>query len=209
VVGLVAAPGTLVGVELAGTGLASVGVVLLVLLAVGFDVRAVCVRTHVVGVGGGVALAALLLLEQLVGVSGVGPAHVEAELGCDGDELSPVVLLVPEQLVLVGARAALDEHDLEVVPSILCFAYELEEVAVGAATRSLLLLVVEDALAEREAGATDVHHVIEVVDNFVYFAVVVSCVVCHLFTKITRLVFKCLSPFVVRGHFALTKGLGK
>ena len=38
-------------------------------------------RTHVVGVGGGVALAALLLLEQLVGVSGVGPAHVEAELG--------------------------------------------------------------------------------------------------------------------------------
>ena len=58
--------------------------------------------------------------------------------------------------------------------------------------------VVEDALAEREAGATDVHHVIEVVDNFVYFAVVVSCVVCHLFTKITRLVFKCLSPFVVR-----------
>ena len=80
----------------------------------------------------------------------------------------------------------------------ISLTYELEEVAVGAATRSLLLLVVEDALAEREAGATDVHHVIEVVDNFVYFAVVVSCVVCHLFTKITRLVFKCLSPFVVR-----------
>ena len=37
-------------------------------------------------------------------MSGVGSAHVEAELGCDGDELSPVVLLVPVQLVNVGAR---------------------------------------------------------------------------------------------------------
>ena len=51
--------------------------------------------------------------------------------------------------------------------------------AVGTATRSLLLLVVEDALAEREASATDVHHVIEVVDDFVYFAVGVACVVGH------------------------------
>ena len=42
----------------------------------------------------------------------------------------------------------------------------------------------------------DVPQVIEVVDNFVYFAVVVSCVVSHLFTKITRLVSKYLSPFV-------------
>jgi len=112
-------------------------------------------------------------------VSGVRPTHVEAELGCDGDELSSVVLLVPEQLVLVGARAGLDEHDLEVVPAVGSFPYELEEVAVGTATRSLLLLVVEDALAERETCATDVHHVIEVVDNFVYFAVVVACVGCH------------------------------
>ena len=55
----------------------------------------------------------------------------------------------------------------------------MEEVAVGTATRSLLLLVVEDALAERETCATDVHHVIEVVDNFVYFAIVVSCIACH------------------------------
>ena len=46
----------------AGTGLASVGVVLLVLLAVGFDVRAVCIRAHVVGVGLHVALAASSLL---------------------------------------------------------------------------------------------------------------------------------------------------
>ena len=68
--------------------------------------------------------------------------------------------------------------------------------AVGAASGSLLLLVVEDALAERQAGATDVHQVIEVVDNFVYFTVVVSCVVSHLFTKITGLVSKCISPFV-------------
>ena len=68
---------------------------------------------------------------------------------------------------------------MEVVPTVRCLAYELEEVAVGAATRSLLLLVVEDALAEREASATDEHHVIEVVDNFVYFAVVVACVGCH------------------------------
>jgi hypothetical protein len=36
----------------------------------------------------------------------------------------------------------------------------------------------------------------KVVDNFVYFAVVVSCVASHLFTKITRLVSKYLSPFV-------------
>jgi hypothetical protein len=127
----------------------------------------------------GRAFSAEICMEQLVGVSGVGPAHVEAELGCDGDELSPVVLLVPVQLVNVGARVVLDQNDLEVVPTVRCFAYELEEVAVGAASGSLLLLVVEDALAEREAGATDVHHVIEVVDNFVYFAVVVACVGCH------------------------------
>ena len=56
--------------------------------------------------------------------------------------------------------------------------------------------MVEDALAEREAGATDVHHFIKVVDNFVYFDVVVSCVVRHLFTKITGLVSKYLSLFV-------------
>ena len=49
--------------------------------------------------------------------------------------------------------------------------------------------------------------VIEVVDNFVYFAVVVACVGCHccqFTTKISELVFKCLSPFVVKslGPFA-------
>ena len=53
-----------------------------------------------------------------------------------------------------------------------------------------------DALAERQAGATDVHQVIEVVDNFVYFAVGVSCVASHLFTNISRSVSKYLSPFV-------------
>jgi hypothetical protein len=58
--------------------------------------------------------------------------------------------VAPEQLVLVGARAALDEHDLEVVPAVGSFPYELEELAVGAATRSLLLRVVEAALAGRD-----------------------------------------------------------
>ena len=106
------------------------------------------------------------------------------------------MLLVPVQLVNVGARVVLDQNDLEVVPTVRCFAYELEEVAVGAASGSLLLLVVEDALAERQAGATDVHQVIEVVDNFVYFAVGVSCVASHLFTNISRSVLKYLSLFV-------------
>jgi len=179
VIRLVAAPGTLVGVELAGTGFASVGVVLLVLLTVGFDARAVLVLAHVVSVALPVALTAVLLLLQLVGMSGVCSAHVEAELRCDGDELLPVLLLVAKELVLAVARVVLDEYYLEVIPSVHCFAYEMEEVAVGAASGSLLLLVVEDALAEREAGAADVHHVIEVVDNFVYFAIVVSCIACH------------------------------
>ena len=175
---LVAAPGTLVGVELAGTGFASVGVVLLVLLTVGFDARAVLVLPHVVSVALPVALTAVLLLLQLVGMSGVGSAHVEAELRCDGDELLTVLLLMAKELFLAVARVVLDEHYLEVIPSVGCFTYELEEVAVWTAACLLLLLVIEDALAERQAGATDVHHVIEVVDDLVYFTVVVSCVAC-------------------------------
>ena len=58
--------------------------------------------------------------------------------------------------------------------------------------------MIEDALAERQAGATDVHHVIEVVDDLVYFTVVVSCIACHLSTKNNDLVFKCLSSFVAQ-----------
>ena len=66
----------------------------------------------------------------------------------------------------------------EVIPAVGCFTHELEEVAVWTAACLLLLLVIEDALAERQAGATNVHHVIEVVDDLVYFAVVVSCIAC-------------------------------
>ena len=59
-----------------------------------------------------------------------------------------------------------------------------------------LVLVVVPALAQGQARAADVHHVVQVVRDLVDLAVVVAVVACHT-TRLSTLVFKCVSCFVL------------
>ena len=86
-----------------------------------------------------------------------------------------MILLTLTKLVSVLAGVFFDQNDVELGPSILLRVHK--QAAVGALSRVLFLLVVVDSLSERQACAANVHHVVNVVNYLVNFAIIVSVVV--------------------------------
>ena len=168
----VAAPAALILVQVTLVLGASLFVLLFPLLAVSLDVAALRVLALVGVVTFFAPLPALHVYLPLVLTCLKRSVHVEADFA--GNQLA-VVLLTLAQLVSVLAGVFFDQDDVELGPAILLRVHK--QAAVGALSCVLFLLVIVNSLSERQACAANVHHVVNVVNYLVNFAIIVSVVV--------------------------------
>ena len=168
----VATPTALILVQVTLVLGASLFVLLFPLLAVSLDVAALRVLALVGVVTLFAPLPALHVYLPLVLTCLERSVHVEADFA--GNQLA-VVLLTLAQLVSVLAGVFFDQNDVELGPSVLLRVHK--QAAVGALSCVLFLLVIVKSLSERQACAANVHHVVNVVNYLVNFAIIVSVVV--------------------------------